>query len=314
MDIHKIILPTPYPVGDVNAFLLKGDCLTLFDAGPKTEETYEALKSGIHEAGYKMEDVEQVILTHHHPDHAGWVDAFPKAQILGHEYVDHWMKQTPEFIHYRNEFYRKQLRLQGVPERYIEKIVQVRDELEMLGTTPLTKYIQDGEEISGHPGLKAYYTPGHAQSHLIFVDEKSNEAIGGDLLLEHIASNPLVEPPIDLSFDRPKSLVQYHDSLEILKDLNISKLYTGHGGDLVNINQLISNRIEKDKHRAMEVLELLSTPKNVFELTMTLYAQVFKEQLGLTLSKTIGYLDYLENVGAVKIELIEGVLYYSRLT
>ena len=313
MDIHKIILPTPFPVGDVNAFLLKGDCLTLFDAGPKTQDAYEALKRGIHEAGYQMEDIEQVILTHHHPDHAGWVDAFPEAQILGHAYVDHWLKQTPEFIEYRNEFYRKHLRSQGVPDRYIEKIVQVRDELEMLGTTPLTKSIQDGEEIAGHPGLKAYYTPGHAQSHLIFFDEKSNEAIGGDLLLEHIASNPLVEPPIDLSFERPKSLVQYHHSLQILKDMKISKLYTGHGENLVEINQLIATRIEKDKHRAMEVLELLSTPKNVFELTMTVYAQVFKEQLGLTLSKTIGYLDFLENVGAVKIEEKDGVNYYVRL-
>ena len=36
MDIHKIIIPTPYAVGDVNAFLVKGDTLTLFDAGPKT--------------------------------------------------------------------------------------------------------------------------------------------------------------------------------------------------------------------------------------------------------------------------------------
>ncbi|SOC05422.1 glyoxylase-like metal-dependent hydrolase (beta-lactamase superfamily II) [Ureibacillus xyleni] len=313
MNIHKIILPTPFPVGDVNCFLVKGDCLTLFDAGPKTEEAYEALRWGIREAGYKLEDVEQVILTHHHPDHAGWVDAFPRAQVLGHEYVDHWMKQTTEFINYRNEFYRQHLRLQGVPERYIEKIVQVREELEMLGTTPLTKYICDGEEISGHPGLRAYYTPGHAQSHLIFLDEKSNEMIGGDLLLEHIASNPLVEPPVDLSLERPKSLVQYHHSLEILKQLNVTKLYTGHGKNLENVNELITNRLLKDQHRAMEVLELLSTPKNVFELTMELYAQVFKSQLGLTLSKTVGYLDYLEKEGAVKGQLIDGVLYYSHL-
>ena len=44
MEINKIVIPTPYPVGDVNAFLVKGDALTLFDAGPKTEEAYEAIK------------------------------------------------------------------------------------------------------------------------------------------------------------------------------------------------------------------------------------------------------------------------------
>ena len=83
MSVHKIEIPTPYPVGDVNAFVVKGDALTIFDVGPKTTEAYEALKWGIHAAGYQLKDIEQVVLTHHHPDHAGWVDAFPHAEILG---------------------------------------------------------------------------------------------------------------------------------------------------------------------------------------------------------------------------------------
>jgi len=49
--IHKLILPTPFAVGDVNAYLLKGDSLSLIDAGPKTPEAYEALERGIKEAG-----------------------------------------------------------------------------------------------------------------------------------------------------------------------------------------------------------------------------------------------------------------------
>ncbi len=165
-----------------------------------------------------MKDIEQVVLTHHHPDHAGWVDAFPDAKILGHEYVDHWMRQRPEFLNYRTEFYRFHLKLQGVPEYYIEKIVKTRKDMELFGTTPLTEFLQDGEEVPGHPGLKAIYTPGHAQSHLIFHDMKTNTVIGGDLLLQSVASNPLVEPPVDLTFERPKSLVQYQDSEKILKD------------------------------------------------------------------------------------------------
>lgn len=97
MEVHKIVIPTPYAVGDVNAFLVKGDALTLFDAGPKTEEAYEAIKWGLHSAGYDLKDVEQVVLTHHHPDHAGWIDAFPGAELLGHQYVDYWMKKSRNF-------------------------------------------------------------------------------------------------------------------------------------------------------------------------------------------------------------------------
>ncbi|MFJ8237096.1 MBL fold metallo-hydrolase [Ureibacillus sp. NPDC094379] len=313
MNVHKIVIPTPYAIGDVNAFLVKGDTLTLFDVGPKTTEAYEALKWGIRSAGYEMSDIEQVVLTHHHPDHAGWVDAFPNIAVLGHEYVDHWMRKTNEFIVYRNEFYRTNLRLQGVPGEYIEQIVKVRGEMELFGTTPLTKFINDGDEIPGHPGLIAYYTPGHAQSHLIFVEESSRVAIGGDLLLEKVAPNPLVEPPVDLSHVRPKSLLQYHNSLILLQNLQLRKIYTGHGNDIENINELISLRLEKDYLRAGQVLSILSTPKTVLEVTKQLYPSIYKKQLGLTLSKTIGYLDYLEKEEKVKKQL-EGEIYvYYRL-
>lgn len=312
MDIHKIVIPTPYVIGDVNAFLVKGEALSLFDAGPKTGEAYEALKWGIKAAGYDMSDIEQVVLTHHHPDHAGWVDAFPNVNILGHEYVDHWMRKTPEFINYRDEFYRHHLKLQAVPEIYIDRMVQARHEIELFGTIPLTHFIEDGVEVPGHPGLKSIYTPGHAQSHLIFHDKKTNTVIGGDILLQNVASNPLVEPPVNLSFERTKSLIQYQNSQLILKDLHVNMVYTGHGDNITNASELITMRLERDHMRAKHVYQLLDSPKTVFEIAQLLYPAIFKSQLGLTLSKAIGYLDLLEREGLVMAEQVEEVYIYSR--
>ena len=51
MMIHKISVPTPFAVGDVNSYLLKGDALTLVDVGPKTEEALVALKTGDKRSG-----------------------------------------------------------------------------------------------------------------------------------------------------------------------------------------------------------------------------------------------------------------------
>ena len=82
----------------MNAFLVKGDALSLIDAGPKTPEAYEALKHGLKEAGYTFSDIEQVFLTHHHPDHAGWIDAFDNATVLGHPYNDFWLKRDEAFF------------------------------------------------------------------------------------------------------------------------------------------------------------------------------------------------------------------------
>lgn len=314
MNIHKIVIPTPYPEGDVNAFLVKGDALSLFDAGPKTPEAFEALKWGIQEAGYKMNDVEQVVLTHHHPDHCGWVDAFPDAEIIAHEYVDHWLRKTDEFLSYRSDFYRQQLQLQGVPHNYIEKIVQNKGEMELFGSKPLTQFIGDGDEVPGHPNLKAYYTPGHAQSHLIFVEQETKEVIGGDLLLEKITPNPLVEPPIDLSKNRPKSLIQQQQSLKLLRELNVAKVFSGHGHDIIKVNELIDIRLEKDQLRMEQLLQLMDGHQTVIELTMNLFPTVYQKQMGLTLSKTLGYLDCLVRDEIVQVDLINGVHFYSLVT
>lgn len=302
MEIIKIVIPTPYDVGDVNAFLVKGDTLSIFDVGPKTKTAYEALMHGIKEAGYDIEDIEQVVLTHHHPDHAGWVDAFPNATILGHEYIDHFMKKTDDFLAYRDDFYQMCLKRQGVPEEYMQKIIRNRREMKLYGSTPLTNYIKDGEEVPGHPGLVAHYTPGHAQSHFIFHFLPTNKAIGGDLLLEKIASNPLIEPPVDLSLTRPKALIQYQESLKYLTTLNITELYTGHGNEIVNVNELVNLRIQKDENRANQVYELLSEAKTVYEVTKEIYPTIYKTQLGLTLSKTQGYLDMLVRNERIRCE------------
>src|SRR2546430_14201197 len=47
MDLHRLELPTPFPVGPVNAYLLRGDPLTLVDTGPKTVEAQTALERGV---------------------------------------------------------------------------------------------------------------------------------------------------------------------------------------------------------------------------------------------------------------------------
>ncbi|WP_042475388.1 MBL fold metallo-hydrolase [Bacillus ndiopicus] len=311
MNIHKIVLPTPYAIGDVNAFLVKGDALTLFDAGPKTEEAYKALQRGIREAGYDMQDIEQVVLTHHHPDHAGWVDAFPNATVLGHRYVDYWMRQTTDFLQYRENFYREQLEQENVPQEDIARILDAREELELFGTRPLTQFINDGDEIPGHPGLIAYETLGHAQSHFIFAKEHTGEAIGGDLLLEKVSSNPLVEPPVDLQGERPKSLLQYNASLKKLQQMDISTLYTGHGEAVTTIKPLVTERLTRQHDRAMYVLQLMAEHNNVYDLTKALFGKTYAKQPGLTLSETLGQLDYLVEEGYARSEMQNGVEIYT---
>lgn len=292
--IHQITIPTPFAIGDVNAFLVKGDALTLVDAGPKTPEAYEALKYGLKEVGYTFKDVEQVLLTHHHPDHSGWVDAFDNAELLGHSYNDFWLKREQAFLTYHDEFYLQQLVKEGVPEQYHKWLTQLKKSAILMGTRPLDKVIKEGDEIPGHFGWQALETLGHAQSHLVFWHEKEREMIGGDLLLNKVSSNPVIEPPQKQGEDRPKSLLQYKASLTRLLTMPIETIYGGHGDPVKNIHSLIEARQLEQHERAMQVYEMLEKgSRTTFELTKTLFPTLYEKELGLTLSETIGQVDYL---------------------
>src|ERR687889_2221236 len=70
-DVHRIALPTPFQIGDVNTWLLRGSPLTLVDAGPRMEETEARLEEGLAALGVAVEDLELIVLTHQHDDHVG---------------------------------------------------------------------------------------------------------------------------------------------------------------------------------------------------------------------------------------------------
>src|SRR5579863_9939337 len=68
--IEAIPIPLPH-VGSVNAWLLRGDPLTLLDTGPYSDSALDALERGLKACGVTVADIELVIGTHHHHDHVG---------------------------------------------------------------------------------------------------------------------------------------------------------------------------------------------------------------------------------------------------
>lgn len=312
--IHKIVIPTPFAVGDVNAFVVKGDALSLVDVGPKTPDAYEALKRGLREIGYSFNDIEQVVLTHHHPDHAGWMDAFDKAEVMGHPYTDLWLKRDAAFMDFHDRFYLERLQEEGVPKEFFNWVEKMKRPIKLMGDRTLDREINEGDMWSGHPGWTIMETLGHAQSHLVLFNEQTGEMIGGDLVLEKVSSNPLIEPPFDPKGERPKSLLQYNESLKRLLDLPIDIIYGGHGKEVQNVHSLIETRLDKQHDRAMKVHEMLTDgSKTIFQLTKELFPAVYLKELGLTLSETIGQTDYLQSKGLIKQKIGEGgILYYEQ--
>jgi len=92
--IVTLTLPTPYPVGPINLYLIEGEPLTLVDAGPRTEEARVALHQELAHQGYSLADIRQVVITHPHVDHVGLlaeVVAESGAKVVTHPRNQDWL-------------------------------------------------------------------------------------------------------------------------------------------------------------------------------------------------------------------------------
>ncbi|WP_053364022.1 MBL fold metallo-hydrolase [Bacillus sp. FJAT-27251] len=312
--IAKLTLPTPFPVGDVHTYLIKGDRLTLVDAGVKTDEAWEAFRFQLAQLGISPEEIEQVILTHHHPDHVGLLDFLPASlEVHAHQLNERWVNRTPDFAAEHNRFFTGLYRAFGVPESFYVPFVQrMAKMLRFSCNRPLTGYLHENDMPVGLRDWRVLETPGHAQGHIALWREKDGVLIGGDLLLAHISPNPLLEPPHPGELERPMPQLQYNESLRKLQEYPVSLVHAGHGEDFGDIVPLIEKRLLRQHERAMKVKAMLEEgAKSPFEICQRLFPAVYQKELSLTISETVAQLDYLQSLGEITMKEEEAALLYA---
>ncbi|KAA6452169.1 MBL fold metallo-hydrolase [Bacillus swezeyi] len=309
--IIPISLPTPFAVGDVNIYLIKGEALTLIDAGPKTKEAADVLKNRLSGLGLTLSDIDQVVLTHHHADHVGLLDEFPDGvKIIGHPFNEPYISKNPVFIENQQSFFTYLFKQLGVPVDMSLLSLTVKRSYRFSCQRSLTETVLEGAQIDGLEGWRVLETPGHASSHIVLFHEGNGSMIGGDLLLKPSSSNPLLEMP-QTSEKRQTPLLDYVASLKRLLELPVRVMFPGHGEKITAIQELIARRLEKQQNRAEEVYRMLAeSPQTAFELCRKLFPAVYEKELFLTMSETVGQLDDLESRGRMTSNEKDGILYY----
>src|SRR3954447_16802362 len=118
-------VPIPLPlahVGSVNAWLLPGTPLTLVDTGPRDDAALSALEAGLREQGLGIEDLELVLLTHHHVDHIGLAAEIRRrsgAAIAALDRLADYATGYAGEVDHDRAFAHRLMRFHGVPEHVI---------------------------------------------------------------------------------------------------------------------------------------------------------------------------------------------------
>ena len=306
-DLHPISIPTPFPVGPVNVYLLDGPSPALVDAGPDTDAAMEALQKGLAAYGHTLSEIRHLVITHAHPDHYGLAArlvAESRAQLYAHRFNVPLLAGDPSTEARSRAFWEHMLQRAGVP-RLILAVIQQGFSAVSYSIQPVEVDVplEDDDVLTlGGRSWEIIHTPGHSRGHICLFHRTGGQLLSGDHLLRDISSNPILEPPLPGETERPHSLSQYLQSLKRIADLEVTTAWPGHGAPISSPRELIAMRMAFHVWRSNEIAEILARgPRTAYEIAIALFPDLQGINVSLGISEVIGHLDLLDEAGRVVV-------------
>jgi glyoxylase-like metal-dependent hydrolase (beta-lactamase superfamily II) len=308
-DPIQIPLPLEY-LGSVNTWLLQGDPLTLIDTGSGTDETLAELEERLGAHGVSIEQIELILLTHHHLDHSGLATVIKErsgACLAAHRATARWGSEFTERAAAEQRFTRNLMTAHGVPDAAIsgsdDFFARIVAESRPFETDIV---LSDGDKIrAGGRTMRVVYRPGHSTTDTLFVDEGSDDAFVGDHLLANITSGVELMPTELPGDERRQGLLEYLGNLRKTQVMHLRRCYTGHGPTIEDHRTLVDERHAFHSERLDRITELVAGGcRTAFDVAHGLWSEeVAVSQPVLVTWEVLGHLDVLVNRGTVREDL-----------
>ena len=203
------------------------------------------------------------MLTHQHMDHLGLLEILARrsgAEVAAFHALGGYLANFSASAAADDEFAQAIMRRHGVPEDLATVLGSVGAAFRAFGSSgSVTRPLRDGDtlELCATARFRVLHRPGHSPSDTIFWDEERRMLIGGDHLLAHISSNPVMSRPLagDATSGRPPALLNYIESLRATRELPVELVLRGHGDPIVDHVALIDERMRMHDRRARKVLQ-----------------------------------------------------------
>ncbi len=303
--IVPLRLPTLLGIGPVTVYLVRGRPLTLVDAGPALLPTLDALESGLGAHGVRIEDLERVVVTHHHYDHfglAGWIAARSGAQVAAPAIAADYLRNYDDARRRDRAFRTAAYRAHGIGEDVIVALGELFVARNVWGAaTPVEIPLADGDTIDLAGGsFVVHERPGHSESDIVLHHADDGILFAGDHLLPEVSSNATFARPLRTGTDgtadvrRNRALVDYARSLTATRTMAVDVVLPGHGAPFADHRPLIDARLRGLRDRADEIHALLDDrPRNAHDLARRIWPTLATTQASLTLSEVLGHVELL---------------------
>lgn len=300
-------LPTPFPVGPVNCYLLADPPVTIVDPGMLWQESLEPLQRLIAEVGSAPGVIDQVVVTHAHPDHFGaaaWIAERADCPILcGRD-------ERPKLLleHDRLFTYGSLLADLGIPADLVATLPGLYRDIQagfvQTPTAEMVVAVDDGQMLkAGGTELEVMISPGHATGHVSLFDHQTSVLFSGDHLLPRITPNPVLDPDPDAIDGRRHSLVEYLSTLDRFTALNPAVVLPGHGEPFTDVPALVSAMRRHHDERAVRIVEVVAAigSPTPYEISTSMFKGLTGFGTMLGVSEIVGHLDLLIETGAVDV-------------
>lgn len=302
-------------LGHVNMYgLVDARGLTVVDPGLPDGASWNAIESRLAVAGFQIERVHTVVVTHSHPDHFGGAGRLAEeagARIVTHaDFVIPWLSgREPDLATLDDEFLQRRAPWSNEP---IELSAEQRRAGAAFGggsefpPPRPTLRLHHGDVVElGDRRWTAMHTPGHTADHLCLYDRDTGVLLTGDHVL------PSITPHIAGTGFGPDVLSEYLASLREVARLAVTLALPAHGHPFTDVEARVA---AINEHHVTRLEQLRRIGAAIGVAPVAEYArQLFsRDHWGfMAQSETFAHLEHLRLRGEAAMEEVDGEIRFG---
>lgn len=298
--VFSIRVPSPLAQSDTSVHGILADGLTLIDTGVGTALAFKAVQEGLEREGLFIADIDQIVLTHKHPDHWGLARRLQQesgARVFVHRNdwadVQYFHQRSGDFVKALEGY----LRGWGAPESQAQLACALVRKIENLAQPVAVEPLVDGDSLPLEgPDLRVLHTPGHTPGSICLTC--GPYLFTGDHLLPRGLPSTGVG---EIGDGQP--LRKYLQSLERLRTPPgpVRVVLPGHGERIDDLNECVRSTLAHHRKRTAGLLQVLvdGVARTVYAVAEEYFGPLQSYHIAQATAEVHSHLEFAEAEGMV---------------